>query len=122
MTGLIWVIQLVHYPSFKYVSDAEFAEFAKFHASRISYLVIPLMIGELTTAFFLLNHSWGAYNLFSIVLIWLSTFFLSVPCHNKLQQGKDDLQINRLVLSNWPRTVLWSTRSGLFIWYLLKLS
>ena len=47
MTGLIWTIQLVHYPTFDHVADDHFADFAKFHASRISLIVLPAMIVEL---------------------------------------------------------------------------
>ena len=122
MTGVIWVIQLVHYPSFKFVTEDKFADFAKFHASRISWIVLPLMLIEISTAFFLLSvYQWGIYNLLSVVLIWLSTFFLSVPCHNKLQQGKDNVEIKRLVLTNWPRTIIWSFRSAFFAWYFLQI-
>ena len=121
MTGVIWVIQLVHYPSFKYVDEKKFADFAKFHASRISWIVLPLMLVEFMSAFYLLDlHSWAIYNLSGVVMIWLSTFFLSVPCHNKLQKGKDNSQINRLVFTNWPRTILWSMRSACFTWFLLQ--
>ena len=66
-------------------------------------------------------YSWSQLNIISILIIWASTFFLSVPCHSKLQQSKDKQQISRLVLTNWPRTILWSARSLFFIWFLLKL-
>ena len=122
MTGLIWLIQLVHYPSFKYVDKEEFADFAKFHASRISWIVLPLMIVELTTGILMVvKQGWYLYNLILLFAIWLSTFLLSVPCHHKLQQGKDAQQIRRLVLSNWPRTFLWSLRSLIWFMHLLAL-
>ena len=81
MTGLIWTIQLVHYPTFDHVADDHFADFAKFHASRISLIVLPAMIVELFTAFMMLKlYSWSQLNIISILIIWASTFFLSVPC------------------------------------------
>ena len=121
MTGVIWVIQLVHYPSFKYIDEGQFADFAKFHAARISLIVLPLMLVEIISALYLLDqHSWGIYNLSGVVLIWISTFLLSVPCHNKLQKGKDNSLINRLVITNWPRTFLWSMRSVFFTWFILQ--
>ncbi len=56
------------------------------------------------------------------VLIWLATFILSVPCHRQLQKsGKDLSTINRLVATNWIRTILWSLlffRTGVTIFTL----
>lgn len=121
LTGLIWLIQLVHYPSFKYVSKSNFAEFAKFHADRISFIVVPLMIVDLGTALFLVGK-YGVLNALLVILIWLSTAIWSVPCHARLQKhGKDEKCIQRLVLSNWPRTILWSVRSIMWLFVLLKL-
>lgn len=35
LCGLIWVIQLVHYPSFHFVEDSRFIDFQAFHTQRI---------------------------------------------------------------------------------------
>ena len=43
-----------------------------------------------------------------VILVWAVTFFISVPCHNALSFKKDDLQIARLVSTNWLRTAAWS--------------
>lgn len=121
LTGLIWTIQWVHYPSFRWVPDSDFIAFEKFHAQRISAVVLPLMLIELGAAFVFLNGSFPAwlkgFNLLSIVLIWLSTFFISVPCHQRLTQGKCDRQIQRLVATNWYRTGLWTSRSMILLGY-----
>ena len=37
--------------------------------------------------------------------------FLSVPCHNALSRGKDETVIRRLVITNWPRTFLWTGKA-----------
>ena len=123
LCGLIWVIQLVHYPSYHYVEEAKFIDFEKFHMRRISYLVMPAMLIELSTAIyfctqFVDNWMWWL-NLISILTIWLSTVFLSVPCHKILSQRKDTKVINFLILSNWPRTLLWSTKLVL-LWFIFK--
>ena len=36
------------------------------------------------------------------------TFLISASCHRNLQEGKDTLVIDRLVRTNWWRTVLWT--------------
>jgi hypothetical protein len=59
-------------------------------------------------------------NAVLIVLIWLCTFLLSVPLHNRLGQKRDVEKIRRLVATNWPRTVAWSLRTMILLWYAVK--
>ena len=120
MTGVIWVIQLVHYPSFAYIAPNQFETFNRFHQNSISYVVMPLMLLELFSSFALVYFSPGRIDFLLLAamlgLIWLSTFLLSVPLHEKLLgQGYNKDFIAKLVNTNWPRTILWSLRS---IWLL----
>lgn len=114
MCGVIWVIQILHYPSFDFIDLAKFLEFHHLHSARISYIVAPIMIIELLrSAILFLNNSSAKLllvNLVLVILIWLSTFFLSVPLHNKLAQGPNLEVIKSLVQTNWPRTILWTIR------------
>ena len=57
LTGLIWTVQLVHYPSFQFIEKDSFVEFEKFHQRKISILVIPLMILEVLLSFYNLFNS-----------------------------------------------------------------
>lgn len=126
MTGVIWVVQLVHYPAFIYVEDDKFTHFERFHSQRISFIVMPLMIIELVTAAIILYNAttsgdrifWGC-NLMAIVAIWLSTFALSVPCHTRLSRGFDAKVIGKLVATNIPRTCLWTSKSLALMFWLL---
>lgn len=119
LIGLIWTIQLVHYPAFRFVTAAEFVAFERFHTQRISLIVMPLMLAELALGLwlcYLTAFVWvHCIALLLIIGVWLSTFFLSVPCHNALAKGKDDRLIRRLVISNWPRTILWSVKGVLLV-------
>jgi hypothetical protein len=45
-----------------------------------------------------------------IVIVWLSTFLLQVPIHRRLQSGKENAGIKRLVSTNWIRTVAWTVK------------
>lgn len=113
LTGLIWTIQLVHYPSFHFVNIVVYKEFQKFHMFRISIVVMPLMILELLTGAMLLlldQQHLFLVNFILILLIWLSTFLLSVPAHSKLEKGYNHEAVNRLVSTNWVRTILWTVR------------
>jgi hypothetical protein len=52
MTGLIWFVQLVHYPLFGRVGPADFAQYLLSHQHRTTLIVAPLMLGEAGTAVF----------------------------------------------------------------------
>lgn len=125
MTGLIWYVQLVHYPSFRFLNEENFQKFHKHHSVRTGIIVMPFMSIELSTSGVLAwMEGWTTLNTFGfylVILIWLSTFFLSVPKHNALKHGKVDSLIDGLVKTNWFRTVLWSIKSGLSFWVLMGL-
>ena len=57
MTGLIFYVQIVHYPSFSFVSEKRFRDFHHFHVRRTSYVVMPVMLAELVTGALLLWFS-----------------------------------------------------------------
>ena len=123
LTGVIWIVQLVHYPSFHFIEETNFKEFEQAHIYRTSILLGPLMILELLTGAILLKGSsylpgyilW--INFILIILIWTITWFWSIPQHKKLNKGKDKDLINSLILSNWPRAILWTGKSFLLLIY-----
>jgi len=123
--GLIWTIQLVHYPSMKYIPKDRFPEYHNFHSIRISILAIPLMFAELVTSTILLYQNLNnaiqtifLVNLILVLLIWLSTFLIQVPLHNALSKEKNTEKLSKLIFSNWIRTILWTSRSILMILFL----
>lgn len=123
LTGLIWVIQLVHYPLFFAVGKSAFKAYEQKHQQKITPLVAPLMLAELGCSFVWLLFFYKdalaiAMLQFIIVLgIWLSTFFIQIPLHNKLKDGYNSFIIKKLVNTNWIRTALWTARSVLLIIY-----
>ncbi len=50
LTGLIWTIQVVHYPLFAHVGRETFIDYQAKHARRITFVVGPLMLIEAATA------------------------------------------------------------------------
>lgn len=120
MTGLIWCIQILHYPMLARFPRDSFVDCARDHARRISIIVIPVMLSELVVALLLplqlrgtVLMPWSVWGLFLLGVIWLSTFLLQVPCHRILQQGFDAPAHRKLVLTNWIRTTAWTLRSVL---------
>ena len=120
LTGLIWTIQLVHYPSFGLVGKAEFGRFHLAHTTHMGYLVAAPMVLELGLSLWL---AWAAratplaatanWALALTVLIWVVTFLVSVPFHNRLAAGFDYIAIDGLTRTNWLRTLAWTARMAL---------
>jgi hypothetical protein len=122
LLGLIWTIQLVHYPMLAAVRPGEFVRWHRFHASRISIVVVPLMGIEAATAALLCVSippavpaalPWAGLGLVGVHLA--STAVLQVPEHRRLSRGYDGAAVRRLVRTNWIRTVVWSLRAVLVL-------
>lgn len=118
MTGLIWFVQVVHYPLFSSISTQDFVSYEMKHKQRTSFVVMPVMLFELfLSVYFFFYPIWNhSYHLFVVsslctLLIWLTTFFIQMPLHQKLSYGFQHGWYSQLVYSNWLRTCLWSTRS-----------
>jgi hypothetical protein len=112
LTCLIWIVQVLHYPAFRYVDQNNFSNFESFHTKSISYIVMPLMLIELFLSSYMFlkdpKNTLLIVSLISVILIWISTFYFSIPCHTKLGFGYDSAVIEKLIFTNWPRTILWS--------------
>ena len=122
MTGVIWVIQIVHYPSFHFIEKELYTAFQKFHMNKISIIVIPIMLAELITGMmlFLDKSSKSPFLIISfviLVLIWLITGVFFSKAHNELIAGYQELVINQLVAMNWIRTLLWTLRLLLLTYF-----
>ena len=119
MVGIIWVIQLLHYPTFHFIKQSDYVEFQHFHMQRISFIVVPVMIIELLSGFMLVYYFRS--NLFILCLtillvIWLITFVFFTKLHQSLLGGYDKIIVKKLVQINWSRTVLWSLRLIILIY------
>ena len=117
LVGLIWTVQVVHYPLFAGVGADGFAAYERSHASRITLVVAPLMLAELAVSGWLcwripagVPAWWCRAGAGLTAAVWASTWFLSVPLHARLAAGFDAAAHARLVATNWPRTALWTLR------------
>ena len=114
MVGVIWVVQLVHYPSFKYVNESDYIIFQKYHMSNISYIVFPVMFTELITALIILffgeKSLFFVLSLICLFLIWVITGVLFTKYHSILKEGKDLMIIEKMIKANWIRALLWTMR------------
>ncbi|NNJ25635.1 hypothetical protein [Alienimonas chondri] len=120
LVGLIWTVQIVHYPLFDGVGAEGFAEYERRHTLRITWIVAPLMLVELAVSGWLAWRipegvpAWQCYAGAAMTAgIWLSTYFLQVPRHSELAAGFAPAAHAALVATNWIRTALWSARGAL---------
>jgi len=132
MTGVIWLVQLVNYPLYPHIKPDNFTDFQTDHIKKITPLVAPVMITELFSSLALIVFTPNNFyktqipNLFLInfcivVIIWLVTFYYSVPNHQKLKEGWDSKLHAHLVQSNWTRTIAWTLRSSILAYIVFVL-
>jgi hypothetical protein len=119
MTGLIWFVQVVHYPLFARVGTEAFPAYSRAHQTLTTLVVGPPMLVEALTALLLVVSrpaqvsAWLAWTGLALVgVIWLSTAALQVPAHGRLVSGFDAEVGSFLVTTNWIRTVAWSARAA----------
>ena len=107
MTGLIWFVQVVHYPLFIRVGREAFLAYESDHVKRTTRVVAPVMLSEAAIGLLLALASIG---LALLALVWLSTAGLQVPCHRMLSRAFDPAAAARLCDTNWIRTFGWTAR------------
>ena len=121
MAGLIWFVQIVHYPLFETVKDVS-GEYYRRHSKKTTLVVAAPMLVQMGCAIWLALQP-GDYSatamrvlLGVVILVWLATFTLSVPQHNVLANGYNATAVQKLVGTNWIRTVLWSGHAAGLLW------
>ena len=123
MTAVIWLVQILIYPAFKQVSEAEFVAFHKKHCDRISPIVGPMILQPFALLLVLMSSpitpEWIIHS-GCIALIYAATAFLSVPDHHLLGKGKNADAIDHLIKGNWVRTVLWTVQLTLILYRRLR--
>ena len=119
MTGLIWFVQIVHYPLFALVGESS-TDYQRAHMKRTTWVVAVPMLAELASATSLallgIGPDWKRWPAVALLaVIWLATAMLLVPSHDHLAQGFSASVHRRLVWSNWIRTVAWTGRAALCV-------
>ena len=115
MVAIIWMVQILHYPSFLFVDKQQYTEFQQFHMKKISYIIVPIMLLELFSGFGILFYIEKAQlslyaSLILLVLIWVITGLFFKKYHTELSKKYNRNTILRLIRFNWIRTVLWTIR------------
>jgi len=128
MVGVIWFVQIVHYPLFALVGRDGFARYETAHQTMTTWVVAPLMLIERASAFWLalrvinpVRPAEAWVGLLLVAVAWVSTFLLQVTLHDKLARGFDVTSAERLVTTNWVRTVAWTLRAALCLTWVGRL-
>lgn len=118
MAGLTWFVQVVHYPLFHKVGVDEFGSYERRHLRTTPRVVLPVMTVETVATLAIgvvgLDELGVALPVVGVVLlavVWWNTMRVQVPMHRELAGGYDATVVDRLVRSNWVRTVGWSART-----------
>ena len=113
---LIWLVQLIIYPSFRYLEDHSFKQWHTRYMKYMSLIVFPLMLFQLLlyTAELVVLQNWIFLpSLCVVLLIWLHTFFIARPIHHSFGWVSDrDTDLVKLLKVNWLRVLGWN-----FIWF-----
>ena len=109
---LIWIVQRIVYPSFLHYDVTNLIKWHTQYTSRFTFIVMPLMLGQLGISIYQLIMEINLYTVLSliiIILIWLSTFLQFVPIHAKISNGNvTQKMLDSLIKKNWIRTFLWT--------------
>jgi hypothetical protein len=118
LVGIIWTVQLVHYPLMARVGRDDFVVYEAAHSPRMAAVVmLPWLLEGITTAWLLLDRplavgaglAWSGAA--AAVVPVIVTIVWSVPAHGRLAVGFDAVVHARLVRTNWLRTVGWSAHA-----------
>lgn len=112
MVVLIWIVQLIIYPSFLYYDARNLDIWHSQYTARFMFIVMPLMLVQLGIAIYQFILSIELFTLIHLALVgllWASTFLQFIPMHSKISSGEGSrVLLNSLVSKNWGRTFLWT--------------
>ncbi len=129
LTGLIWFVQVVHYPLFEAVPAADFERYHAAHVRLTTRVVAAPMLLELASSAALVVFrptwlpawiTWAGLAASAGCMILTAT--VQVPLHNRLARGFHVGAARRLIATNWARTWLWTAHAGLLFVALASLA
>jgi hypothetical protein len=119
LAGVIWTVQVVHYPLLGRLGPEAFVDALADHSRRITRLIaVPWALQGASTAWLLVRPPAGV----SAALVWLLavlaaipvvvTVAASIPALRLLGGGFDAAVHARLLATNWLRTAAWTAHAA----------
>ncbi len=122
LSGIIWFVQLVHYPLFAAVGKDGWDAYHRDHSRRTTWVVIAPMTFDLVTSIALvferpatIEAGLAEAGVAAAIVTWAATGALAVPAHRALGAGWDASLVRRLVRVNWLRTAAWTAHAALVL-------
>ena len=120
MVAIIWIVQILHYPTFLFINKKQYTDFQQFHMNKISYIIVPIMAVELFSGlgilFIIQKQQISFYVSFALlILIWMITGLLFTKYHSDLSKKYNEETILQLIRFNWIRTLFWTMRFALLL-------
>ncbi len=113
LASVLWTVQLVIYPAFKFIDPAQFERWHYRYTGAISWIVAPLILTQTSgVAGRLVVLGWpdGIWwiEFISTLIAWAVTCLVSIPLHKSLQRERTEAAMSSLVRTNWWRTAAWT--------------
>ncbi len=116
--GQIWLVQIVVYPLFAQVGEAEYVRYHRFYTRHIPLVVIipgfASFLLPVPLAFYgpAVPYWMSAGNIIAGIVGLLVTVLLEIPRHSRLEtNGRNETTIAELIRYNWPRTLSITTQA-----------
>lgn len=111
LAGVGWVVQVVVYPAFALVGDAEWPEYHRRHERAVATVVLlPWLAQGVSTVALLVGGL--TVPVVALALLALATVVLTVaaavPAHGRLTSRLDTEVLRRLLRANLLRTLAWT--------------
>lgn len=128
MVGLIWHMQIVHFPLFLIINEKQFHHYYVAHAYSSRWVIFIPMFIELLTGIGLFIwrpeplKTWSLGVLTGLlVFLWLYTLLVMIPMQKNLKNEYSIDMIYNVTWANWARTVAWSARGIILGWLVYKM-
>jgi hypothetical protein len=108
---LIWLVQVIIYPSFRYIDPTKLNYWHLLYTRKILYFVGPLLFVQTAVIALQVLFDPLVYMVDGLLLggIWINTFFIAIPIHNAIDRGESlEKNILKLLRVNRWRAFLWT--------------
>lgn len=109
---LIWLVQVIIYPSFRYIDSTKLNHWHRLYTRKILYFVGPLLFVQTAVIALQVLFDPLVYMVDGLILggIWINTFFIAIPIHNAIDRGESlEKNILKLLRVNRRRAFLWTS-------------
>ena len=119
---LIWLVQLIIYPSFIYIDRQKMNYWHSLYTRKITYFIAPLLFLQTGMIVYQILFETLYYLIDGLLLsiIWFNTFFVAIPIHKAIDRKQSRaFNILKLIKINRWRTAAWTVILLLSLWRIL---